>query len=188
MSVDVFTIFNEIIDNDFKLNTDPLIIEEKKNKGNDKSKGRYVTLKKTGKIFVFSFDKDEEKLRVFRFFNNSAKDINKKNDAIILCENKGEIYVLLIELKSGKIGGALKQLLSGKIFVDFIVSLINLHYGKNLSVKYRGIVFSTRKTPKKKPTKRLTKRGEIIYKNHCGLECTIQDCNREYNIFQFLCS
>lgn len=105
-----------------------------------------------------------------------------------MCENKGEIYVLLIELKSGKIGGALKQLLSGKIFVDFIVSLINLHYGKNLSVKYRGIVFSTRKTPKKKPTKRLTKRGEIIYKNHCGLECTIQDCNREYNLFQFLCS
>jgi hypothetical protein len=62
VSVDVFTIFNEIIDNDFKLNTDPLIIEEKKNKGNDKSKGRYVTLKKTGKIFAFSFDKDEEKL------------------------------------------------------------------------------------------------------------------------------
>lgn len=56
---DVFTIFNEIIDNDFKLNTYPLIIEEKKNKENDKSKGRYVTLKKTtGKIFAFSLDKD----------------------------------------------------------------------------------------------------------------------------------
>ncbi len=190
MSLDIISILNEVIDDDFKIplnSNSQLRIDENKNIKCKDSLGQFVVFKKNCKTFTFSLDKDEnENFRVFRFFDRSNKhDINKKNDAIIFSQNNKEIFAFIIELKSKNPKGAGKQLLSGKNFVNFIIETVKLNYDPNFTVHIRGLLFYTgRKGAKSKPTKR---GSTIKYTDFMGLKMTIQDCNKPYHLTEFMC-
>ena len=76
---------------------------------------------------LYRYDQDEDPTRFFPFFNNtrgdngSPVDLLKFCDYIVLVSKKNNLYVLLVEMKSGKAGDANKQLEASKTFIHFIL-------------------------------------------------------------------
>ncbi len=157
---DIFEILEEVIErNPFRIYPDKgaFSICEKA----EGASGRSATLKTRGKVFAFSLDQDEDRhFRVFPFFNPSAGGISSKNDGIIFCRRNGQVYVLLIELKSRRAGKYLMQLRSARNFVNFLAATINLHYSIRLPPTCRGILFDT-SDKRRSSRKGLTKRKKI---------------------------
>lgn len=75
---------------------------------------------------LYRYDQDEAPERFFPFFNNtrgengSPEDLLKFCDYFVLVSKKGKLFVLLVEMKSGKTGDAGKQLEASKDFVLFV--------------------------------------------------------------------
>lgn len=175
----IFEILEEVIAEDYKIkpnNENSLVIQEEKKE----AKGKQVSIKTSNKVFSFSLDQEEQ---VFRFFNNSTEGINKANDAILICCKGEQIYALLIELKSDKPKNYMKQILSGKNFVEFLKSTIALHYKKNIQINYRGFLFDTRYITVKKTT---TKKNKIEIEIKEGIEFSHLKCNDTYYLAQLL--
>lgn len=61
------------------------------------------------------------------FFDPGQKGLVKKNDAILLCNRSGIVYIFLIEMKMKNSTGYLKQLQSGRLFVEYIMSVMFLY-------------------------------------------------------------
>ncbi|HFU75783.1 MAG TPA: hypothetical protein ENK66_05990 [Arcobacter sp.] len=146
-----------------------------------------VILKSTSKnIFAFSLDYQlKNKCKMFPFLNQSLGDITKINDAIIFYKNGNDIFVLLIELKSKDLGDYTKQLQAGKNWVLYLTSMLNLTFNKNYQIdnnNIRSIVFSTRKTQRKKGTKR----ENIKFDKINDLLISEQQCNETFYIEKFL--
>jgi hypothetical protein len=146
-----------------------------------------IVFKSTSKnIFAFSLDYQLSKgCKIFPFFNQSLGNINKVNDAIILCEKDSEYYLLLIELKSNNLGDYKKQLQAGKNFSLYIISMLNLVFAKNYEIKdenIRCLVASTRKTPRKQGSKRKNIKYEIVN----GLNIAEINCNSTVQIEKFI--
>ena len=135
---------------------------------------------------AFSLDQDEDRhFRVFPFFSPSVRGINSKNDGIIFCRKNGQIYVLLIELKSKRSGKYLMQLKSARNFVNFLTATIDLHYSISMDVIYRAILFDT-SDKRRSPKKGLTKRRKIVFNKVDGLDIARLRCNETYYLAQFL--
>ena len=123
----------DVIATDFQLpiKEDILLITETKNQATC----RQVEIRMEQSVpgyssYCFTIDKQREKGRsdpVFPFFNPEIKGMCSKNEAILVCQKQQKIYVFLIELKSKHPGKYLKQLLSAKTLVQFIIARIFIH-------------------------------------------------------------
>ena len=80
---------------------------------------------------LYRYDQDEDPDHFFPFFNNtrgengSPEDLLKFCDYIVLVSKKDKLFVLLVEMKSGKPGDAGKQLEASKCFIQFVLKTAN---------------------------------------------------------------
>lgn len=135
-------LFDEIIERKYKnsrTSGDIVLIERGRSK---------ATILKNGICLVFQFDvQNEEANNLFPFFNREKEGLCKMNDYLILThDDKNNINILLVELKSGRLGEGLEQLRAGHIFLEFVLRTI-IRIGKNLNIslndiKIRGVIFS----------------------------------------------
>ncbi len=94
-------------------------------------------------------DSNGQEINVFGFLKRGTADINKKNDLIVICPKDNErileLTVFLIELKSKNTKGALKQILSGMIFVEYLIDIYKLNFDCDFEIKinYYGIISSS---------------------------------------------
>jgi len=147
-----------------------------------------IKLKQSVPCFCFSIDKSRkigEGDPIFPFFNPQKSGICSKNDAILICQKKQKLYILLIELKSKNPGDYLKQLKAAQTFVKFIfarIELYNMCKDKLINLEFRGILFSCRRTP----NEGTTRHNKIVFNDRKGLLVTEQNCNQKYHLQAFL--
>jgi hypothetical protein len=112
------------------------------------------------KFLSFSFDKqplpkNDFPKGIFPFFNRGTGKVTSFCDYIIFTEKAGILYVLLIELKSGK-DNVIKQLEAGRCFAEYIISTLNRVYNLNISPQIRKIsIRKTHLTPKPQRKKKI---------------------------------
>lgn len=137
------------------------------------------------KYFAFTLDRCiPRNAHRFPFFNQSQDVINKANDSIIVHDNNGEIYILLVELKSDNLGTYLKQLKCGKSFIEYIFNIINIKYSKNYVINddnVRCVVATTRRTVRKPSFKR----QNVSFEIRNNMKVTEQQCNEVHHICKF---
>lgn len=79
------------------------------------------------------------------YLKKTKADIHQGCDYVIACNHKGKLNFVLIELKSDKTAGANSQLLHSTPFINYLISLIKIHYPNcpfsEYSIKY--LLFST---------------------------------------------
>ncbi len=123
-----------------------------------------VRIHQSGKCVVVSFNAKISfgprgqpicvKDRLFPLFRE-IEGVARMCDYWIFCE-QGEddpvLYVLLCELKSGKLEGAIDQLENARLLADYFLAMVGHHadLGKP-RVEYRGIVFSHHAVSKSGP-------------------------------------
>lgn len=94
------------------------------------------------KYLSFSFDKDLPKSEfpkgLFPFFNRGEAKVCSFCDYLIFSEIKGQIFVLLIELKMGK-SDVTKQLAAGKCFAEYVISTVNRVFNQKINPEIRQI-------------------------------------------------
>ena len=170
------------ISEDFKISftSGQLIINE------EDSKCKKVVLKsKKKQIFAFSLDKSLKKpCKVFTYLNQSTPTITKANDGIIFYIYNGEIFILLIELKSKHLNDYKKQLQAGKNFVLYLLNILNNSFEKNYTIKednIKCVVFSLRQTARKQGTSRKI----IKYEEVNGMNIAELQCNDSHYIEKF---
>lgn len=111
----------------------------------------------------FTLDKDifcahGDRVNTLIFLNSSTKNITKKNDLIVICPKDKDgalnLHVFIIELKSDKTSGAGNQILCGKIFVDYLINIYQLHFECTfkVNVNYYGIISSSKNPPMRQST------------------------------------
>lgn len=102
---------------------------------------------------IFELDKKlgrEFKGGVFPFFNTKNKNVSKVCDYIIFSEYKGNLFALVIELKSSA-QSTLPQIKAGECFVDYIISTVNRINNSNYTIQKRRV--SIKEIQRKKKTK-----------------------------------
>ena len=143
-----------------------------------------IRMKQSVPCFCFSIDKPRktgEGDPVFPFFNPKTAGICSKNDAFLVCHKNQQIYVFMIELKSSNLNHYLKQIRAAQVFFQFLIARIKLydlcsHSLDNL--QFRGLLFSSRRTP----NEGTTKHQKIEYNDRNGLLVTEQNCNQKYHL------
>ncbi len=178
----ILTILDEIIDKKFKIQnvSGKVIFKEKQREQNKCEK---VEISTSNKVFAMSLDNEENAFNCFDDSLDEDKNLNKKNDGILIFEYKGKVVVLLIELKSFNVGKYLKQIKAGKNFMEYLFKQIELFYPISLNNKvcYFGILF---KLFRQTPFKNLTKREKIKFKYKNGLLISWIKCNSSYKLQQ----
>ena len=102
---------------------------------------------------VFKFDKQlerEYKGGIFPFFNSTKAKVCKVCDYIIFSEYNGNLYALIIELKTSA-QSTLPQIKAGECFVDYVISTVNRINNTNHTIQKRRV--SIREFQRKKKTK-----------------------------------
>lgn len=102
---------------------------------------------------VFEFDKQlgrEYKGGIFPFFNSTKAKVCKVCDYIIFSEYNGNLYALIIELKTSA-QSTLPQIKAGECFVDYVISTVNRINDTNHTIQKRRV--SIREFQRKKKTK-----------------------------------
>ena len=89
----------------------------------------------------FSLDHSDSKCdskcdsKPFAFFSDHPpRDFAKMCDAFIFCFHENNIYLFIIEVKTGHKGDYQKQLINGKLFCDWLISLCKHHKFPDSSV------------------------------------------------------
>jgi len=125
---------------------------EKSNKDNGKAYSMEIMANITNVSFTLDkriVDSNNNEINVLGFLNRRREGLNKKNDLIVICpvddDGKLELTVFLIEMKSNNTKGALKQILCGMLFVDYLIDIYKLHFDLTFEVvlKYYGIIASS---------------------------------------------
>jgi hypothetical protein len=82
-----------------------------------------------GKSYAFSLDHREKRERFPFFRANPQRGMRKANDAIIIAEYDGRLFVISVEMKTSinDKSSALKQIESGRHFVNWIDNLFRLY-------------------------------------------------------------
>jgi hypothetical protein len=179
----LLTNLSNTIHEDFAIALPSQEIEISENNSNCKK-----VILKTSKenVFAFSLDRKlKQPCKVFSFFNSSTKGINKVNDGIVFYCKNDEIFVLLVELKSNKLGDYKKQLQAGKNFTNYLLSVVNSSFSKKYILKdehIKCLVFSLRKTSRKQSTKK----NKMSFEEINGLHIAELECNSSYFISQFV--
>jgi hypothetical protein len=107
-----------------------------------------------GKSHAFTLDKSGG--NVFPFFSDQLKGMKSVNDAIIIAVVGKDTYMIAVEMKTGKIGDALKQIESGRLFSTWVRQLLSFYgHWKGDSCKFFGVVsLKPRKQERKGSTRR----------------------------------
>jgi hypothetical protein len=123
-----------------------------------------ITLHKSGQAFVLRPDGSAGGVcprpdcartltapdRLFPLFRLDVTDLAAMCDYIIFCqETSGDdarLFVLLCELKSGKVSGSRRQIENGRLLADYILATATLHQAvrRAPTVERRGLMFSSR--------------------------------------------
>lgn len=138
--------------------------------------GQELQVSVSGMADIVCLDIDKKRVRMedgsvakdptLPFFEPGEAGILKKNDAILLCSSDERLFVFLVELKQKNTGDYRLQLESGKRFVQYVLSVLELH-GKCAVVApdFFGVVcFGTahsevRKSATKMPSQRSSAYG-----------------------------
>ena len=178
MSKSLFEILDEIIDIKFKISNSggKIVFNEPQRETNKCEK---VEIQTSKKVFALSLDSGD---KVFNCFNSTIENITKKNDGILLYQEKDKFVVLLIELKSLSEGTYLKQLKAGKNFIEYLIKQINLFYEisiKESDLVFRGLLFKLFKRQSRKGT---TQRDKLKFQDADGLLVARLGCNCNYKL------
>lgn len=181
MTKSLFEILDEIIDIKFKVSNSggKIIFNEPQTEANKCEK---VEIQTSKKVFAISLDSGD---KVFNCFNSAIENITKKNDGILIYEEKDKFVVLLIELKSLSDGTYLKQIKAGKNFIEYLIKQINLFYEINIKesdLVFRGLLF---KLFRRTPAKGTTQRNTLNFQDADGLLVARLACNSSYNLQMF---
>ena len=181
MNETLFEILDEIIDIRFKISNSggKIVFNEPQKESNKCTK---VEIQTNKKVFAMSLDSGD---KVFNCFNDSIENITKKNDGILIYQEKNKFVVLLIELKSFNEGTYLKQLKAGKNFIEYLIKQINLFYQISIQENdliFRGLLF---KLFRNTPQKGTTKREKLSFNDAEGLLVARLACNSEYKLQMF---
>lgn len=94
------------------------------------------------KFVSFSMDKKLNKKEfpkgIFPFFNSGIPEVCSFCDYIIFTEYKGQLFILLIELKKGR-DKVTTQLNAGECFAEFVIKTVNRVYKQNIIPEIRKI-------------------------------------------------
>lgn len=136
------------------------------------------------KIFhtLYRYDQKEQKGKFLPFFNNThdgeygeaeiptPEDLLRFCDYILLAERNSVLYVLLLELKSGKNGDAHKQLDATEVFMEFVKNTAKRISEANgyrdfdtQNIKIRKIVLKP--APQSKPSTNKGKDPQMVLNN-----------------------
>lgn len=149
--------FKEAIHTSFQIGAKDGTIRLDEN--NKSAKNRGFRIGANLRHLAFSLDRRRPKgdvHPVFTVINPSCPGICSVADAIIICEDidsKDNPIAFVVELKSGHLGNAIKQVRSSKVFLDWLVELFKIHHTYRGTVKVFGLVVSARKTPAKGTTR-----------------------------------
>ena len=96
---------------------------------------------------VFKLDIDKSGFKLKSNYLSKKKGIHAGCDYVIITEYSGETIVLFCELKSDDEGGAKSQLINSIPFIEYIKSLISVHYETDLPIfNNYFVIFSTKKS------------------------------------------
>jgi hypothetical protein len=125
-------------------------------------KGAYITLKeknqskckpfqlRKGRTKTLTLEVDKEGCEVHPLLRASVKNLKKRPDYIIFCENshinKNVIYVLIVELKSDNSDDWHRQAKAGLAIAQYLVGMVE-NYQKMIfpNIEYRCLLFHTGK-------------------------------------------
>jgi len=117
--------------------------------------GELIKLRSPGnKSFGFSLDNSTKPLFCF-ISSNPPQHINKMCDAIICLSYKDKDYLFIIEKKTGNKYNYELQLINGKLFCDWILTLFKQHnhYTDTKSINYIALlVWKPREVPNRGTT------------------------------------
>jgi hypothetical protein len=86
-----------------------------------------------------------------------AKPINKRADGIIICRNENELSIIICDLKSD-IEDCSKKFIIEKLFIDYIISILNTIFKENISIgTLKYVTFYLQKGLNDKSKPRMTK-------------------------------
>ncbi len=179
-------VLNEIVHPRYKLDPSPLltILETSPDTATRQTRCRQVTILGAGQVCALSLD--NRGLEPFPFLQD-VSNVKMKNDAIVFCKCDDRLYLLVIELKSGNAKEGVKQLRAGKLFADYLLGLVDMHYPgvdtRSLETKY--IIFS--RDPRKNVQKKADhKSRKASYVNEKGLPVAFVDCKDKYELRYFI--
>jgi len=191
LSSSIPEIFRAAIAERFHILPDNNVLSVIENQADAKCQWVKIKLKNTITCFGFSVDhprKSGELDPIFPLFNPEELGLCSKNDAILICQKKSELYVLLVELKSENKGEYLRQLKSSEVLFRFITDRINVAKPNSIqitneNINIRGLLFRCRRTVREEITR---KKGKIEYENRNGLLVAEKPCHQIYHLNQFL--
>lgn len=113
----------------------------------------------SGKSVAFSLDKKENNLNLFPFFSEQLSGVRQVNDALIVFGGEDQSYIVAVEMKTSlnKKKEAMKQIESGRLFMNWVIQLLwfHGHYSDSAVPLFIGIVSLT---PRQQPRKGSTRR------------------------------
>ncbi len=111
-----------------------------------------------------AFKLDVPGKRISNYLNPSAEKINKACDGIIFTQIKGVNYVFFCELKSKKPKEqeCIIKYRNSALFVGYILNIIEEFYDIKVEFERKYLLFDTKKTSKKTPTKFTKIEPEIL--------------------------
>lgn len=113
------------------------------------TRGKFVNITNITKAIALGLDVNKKDIY---FLKNNTKI----NDQTIIHYDNGKVLVILLELKSDKIEKATKQILSGKAYIEFLLSILSVENKITISeVEYRAFIFTSKRIPVRKTTKKI---------------------------------
>lgn len=155
-----------------------LEVKEENDAGKSNRSGHFIEITNIKNSIVLGLDCSD---RNIYFLSKNTKI----NDQIILYFNNNTLKVILLELKSKKIGHYKKQLLMGKAYIEFILSILKAEKEFNIPIiEYRGFVFTTDERVRKQPTRR--KKSFIPDEETSGIKIKRLSNNASYNFNELI--
>jgi hypothetical protein len=118
-----YELCNRILSPNLKPQNQALLIEQKL----ERPHKAYIVDSGKGHWTLYRYDQDEDPKLFLPFFNNtrdenkSPRDLLKFCDYFVLVEKNDKLFILLIEMKSGRTKDAIKQLEASKTFMHYIL-------------------------------------------------------------------
>lgn len=96
------------------------------------------SIKPSCKMLAFSIDKRRQ--NPFPVLNPAINGLSAKNDLTIICENKGRVYVFVLEYKNAtNPGRAQHQIECGIAFCEYLFKLLNICHGSGVVPHFFGV-------------------------------------------------
>ncbi len=116
------------------------------------------SIKPSCKMVAFSIDQRGQ--NPFPVLNLEIKGLSAKNDLTIICENKGKVYVFVLEYKnSANPGRAQHQIECGIAFCEYLFKLLRVCYGVGVVPHFFGVAAYRPQKGKTNPRIKFAKTG-----------------------------